>query len=283
VLYQSSQDVGLYYKDFIEDVVLGLERQGARLIPPFHLFRAHHNKVFMEILRDLTPVPQVRSLRSKGYGTYEEFARDLEADRVPLPAVIKPASGDSGRGVALVHTPSQARRAVRDLTLVLDRDTAWKNVYRTVFTQGWQLDSFRRRKFIVQEYVPGLDHDWKTIAFGPKYFVTVRPTRPGDFRASGSRGERTYPTSLPDGLLDFLEAAFTAFRAPYASIDVMYDGRRFYLGEIQFVRFGTGAVIRCPHHWRRQDGRWRRIEGRREWEPELAECLAHYIEQDLDA
>jgi hypothetical protein len=47
VLYQSSEDRGLYYKSYIEDMLLGMQLQGAILIPGFHAFRAHHNKVFM--------------------------------------------------------------------------------------------------------------------------------------------------------------------------------------------------------------------------------------------
>lgn len=276
VLYQSAQDPDLNYKSYLEDVLLGLKMQGAVLIPRFHLFRAHHNKAFLEILRDLNPVEEVRSLRSRVYGSYSEFDRD--ADSLTYPAVIKPSAGDSGRGVALVRTPRQARMHALRASLALDRRELWRNAYRRTFMKGWRPDSFAKRKFIVQEFVPGLDHDWKVIVFGPKYFVTTRPTRSSDFRASGSRAPRSYPTKLPDGLLDFLEKVFTAFHAPFASIDVMHDGQRFYLGEIQFVRFGTGAVIRTPQHFRRVDGRWTCIPGRSEWEPELALCIAHHLE-----
>ncbi len=47
VLYKSSEDPSLKYKDFIEDILLGMAYQGATLIPDFQYFRAHHNKVFM--------------------------------------------------------------------------------------------------------------------------------------------------------------------------------------------------------------------------------------------
>jgi hypothetical protein len=46
ILYQSSEDPGLKYKCFIEDIILGLKLKGAILIPEFKFFRAHHNKVF---------------------------------------------------------------------------------------------------------------------------------------------------------------------------------------------------------------------------------------------
>jgi hypothetical protein len=58
VLYQSSEDPNLSYKDYVEDVLLGLKAQGANLIPDFKYFRAHHNKVFMEMLREVNSLPK---------------------------------------------------------------------------------------------------------------------------------------------------------------------------------------------------------------------------------
>ncbi len=52
ILYTSSEDEGYFYKSYIEDIVLGLQLSGARVIPDFKYLRANNNKVFMEILRD---------------------------------------------------------------------------------------------------------------------------------------------------------------------------------------------------------------------------------------
>ena len=51
VLYQSAEDIGVFYKDYISDIVYFLEMQGAILLPSFTYFLAHHNKNFMELLR----------------------------------------------------------------------------------------------------------------------------------------------------------------------------------------------------------------------------------------
>jgi glutathione synthase/RimK-type ligase-like ATP-grasp enzyme len=278
VIYQSAQDPGLDYKGYIEDVLLGMKLQGAHLIPEFHLFRAHHNKVFMEILRDLSASEEVRSLRSRCYGSYEDFVSDI--DSITFPAVLKPASGDSARGVALLRNRVEAKLRVRQLTRMLVPREVWKNVYRKAFMKGWRMDSFHRQKFVVQEFVPGLDHDWKVLVFGPRYFVRVRPTRRGDFRASGVKGERSFPRDLPEGLLDFVEKIFGSFGSPHASVDVLHDGARFHLGEIQFVRFGTGPLLHSPHHFRRSKDGWERVEGTTEWEEALAECVTGYVEED---
>ena len=62
VIYQSSEDPELHYKDYIEDVLLTLKIQGAKLIPNFDYFRAHHNKVFMEFLRDVLPINEIKNI-----------------------------------------------------------------------------------------------------------------------------------------------------------------------------------------------------------------------------
>jgi len=51
---------------------------------------------------------------------------------------------------------------------------------------GYVKRSLHRRKFVVQNFIGGLTHDYKVLAYGKKYYVVRRDNRPGDFRASGS-------------------------------------------------------------------------------------------------
>lgn len=75
VLYQSTEDPDLRYKDYIEDVLLGLKVSGAKLIPQFEYFRAHHNKVFMEILRQKMNYGGYS--KSFHFGTLEELKKNI--------------------------------------------------------------------------------------------------------------------------------------------------------------------------------------------------------------
>ncbi|MDH5676633.1 MAG: hypothetical protein OEZ06_31235 [Myxococcales bacterium] len=279
VLYQSSQDPGLYYKSYIEDMVLGLERAGARLLPRFELFRAHHNKVFMEVLRDLSGLPELQSLRARYFGTYEDLRSELHG--LSYPAVLKLSERDTSRGVELLRDEGQARQVAEKLSRSFDLGDARHNLEHKLRRDGVRPHSFHRRKLIVQDFVPGLDHDYKIVTMADRFFVMKRPAPGGDFRASGSRIERQFPTELPEGLLDFTEKVFRHFDTPFASIDVMHDGARFYLGEIQFLRFGTGPIHRNPRHFIRQggDGSWTCIEGRRQWEAELAHGIATHLDR----
>ncbi|MBM4370236.1 MAG: hypothetical protein FJ098_01180 [Deltaproteobacteria bacterium] len=275
VLYQSSQDRGLSYRSYIEDVVLGLHLQGARLLPPYHLLRAHHNKVFMEILRDLSPDPALRTLRARSFGTLEDFAR--AAGKLRYPVVLKRAAGDSGTGVRLARSAREAVDHARRLSRTPYPGDLWENVQKTLRIPGFTANSRHRGKFIVQEFVPGLDRDFKCLAFGDRFFWEQRGARPGDFRASGSKVKRIWPREEPPGLLDFFERAFHAFGAPWASIDVMYDGRTFHLGEIQFLRFGTKPLKEAPHYWQRGPGGWERVDEVRCWEEELVRAALQHM------
>jgi len=68
VLYTSSEDKGYHYKNYIEDIILGLKLQGANLIPKYKYLIANNNKLFMEILRELSTNKDFKKLRSVDLG-----------------------------------------------------------------------------------------------------------------------------------------------------------------------------------------------------------------------
>src|SRR3990167_11129678 len=78
VLYQSSEDPSLFYRGYLEDIVTGLLMQGAKLIPNFYQFKAHHNKHFMEIMRDIQSLSEIKNIPVERYGTYEDYLKDIE-------------------------------------------------------------------------------------------------------------------------------------------------------------------------------------------------------------
>ena len=78
IVYQSTEDRGLFYKDYIEDVILALEKRGAILIPDFFAFRAHHNKAYQELIRShYLPESKIKSLISTLRFEVAEFSIDL--------------------------------------------------------------------------------------------------------------------------------------------------------------------------------------------------------------
>jgi hypothetical protein len=86
VLYTSSEDDGYHYKDYIEDIILGLSLKGTILIPEYKYLRANNNKVFMEILRDLLDGEDGKYIKSHHFGTIEELKE--KTDNLQYPVVI---------------------------------------------------------------------------------------------------------------------------------------------------------------------------------------------------
>ena len=50
-IYQTSESPGSFYKRYIENIICLLESRGAIVLPSHELLKAHHNKIFMEMMR----------------------------------------------------------------------------------------------------------------------------------------------------------------------------------------------------------------------------------------
>lgn len=274
VLYQSSEDPSLLYKGYIEDVLLGLVLSGAFLIPRFSLFRAHQNKVFAEILRDLSPSDAVRSLSAKAYGTREEFLARL--GRHGQPVVIKPAAGAMSQGVQLAESEEEKRKVVRSVS----RSGSWfdrlKDVVKKRIRETRHLKSSHRNKFVVQDFISGLENDFKVLVYGDKYYVVKRRNRPGDFRASGS-GLFEHAVQVPDGLLDAAREIFTSFDCPFISLDLGFDGESYRLFEMQFLMFGNVSLEKSTVFFQNSGGIWKAVEEAPDLEREFSAAVVRHL------
>ena len=80
-------------------------------------------------------------------------------------------------------------------------------------------ESYHRKKFIIQSFVPDLKDDWKVLVYNEKYYVLNRKIRKNDFRASGSN-IFDFEKDPPEGLLEFSKNLYEEFDVPYASFDI---------------------------------------------------------------
>lgn len=277
VLYQSSDDRFLFYQSYLEDLLLGLELQGAILLPRFHLFRAHHNKLFQEVLKDLMPQSALKTISAQMFGTYEDYAARL--DGLPEKVVLKPAEGATGSGVQLLASRGDkikhGKQASRSFHLI----DAIKNWVKIRMRKGYVPRSNHRRKFVVQSLVEGLEGDYKVLVYGRKYYVLQRLNREGDFRASGS-GRISHPANPPDGLLDFVEMFHGALDSPILSVDVGItpDGT-CHLIEFQCLHFGTTTLLKSPYYFTRDASEWSRVDEKSILEQELVNSVALFIDE----
>ncbi len=277
ILYTSSEDPGYYYKDFIEDIIHGLELQGAILIPTFKFLRANNNKVFMEILRDLTNDQTLYNISSSYFGTIEKLRNKLDIFKYPV--VIKTAGGAMSTGVHLAKNKNELLRFAR---LISRSRNWWRELWdiKNYIKHGGKiiLNSRFRKKFIVQNFIPELKNDWKILVYGNKHYVLNRSIRKNDFRASGS-GLFNFEKELPKGLLDFVNSVVAKFNLPQFSIDVAFDGENFILIELQALYFGTKTIEYAPFYFRKEENNWNIIEEKSILEKVYAESICEYIKQ----
>lgn len=103
VLYQSSEDHGLFYRSYLDDIIAGLLMQGAKLIPNIYQFRAHHNKHFMEIMRDTHILSEIQNIQAYRYGTYEDYFKNINKFEDKT-YVLKSSNTSKSKGVFLLDS-----------------------------------------------------------------------------------------------------------------------------------------------------------------------------------
>ena len=116
VVYASSEDYGKFYKNYIEDIILRLQLDGAILLPNYIFLRAHANKSFQELLRASFDKNELREPYSISVGSYGELKG--VASRISYPCVVKTSSGSGSSGVILVHNEEELYKHTKKLMTI---------------------------------------------------------------------------------------------------------------------------------------------------------------------
>ena len=284
ILYSSMEDPEGFYKSYVEDVVYALSLRRAIVMPAYMFLKAHHNKVFMEMLRDMSELPETKNIISQHFGALEEFESTFDNSKENCKWVVKSSAGASSLGVRLSTSSKMLVKKIKELSYsktpfkVRVKDKLRKYKY-----SGYIVPSVHRKKFIIQNFVEGIDNDWKILAFGEKFYVFRRPNRKNDFRASGS-GKPKYlfgkEAQLPDGILDFANKIYRSFNVPMISLDIAFKDRVFYLIEMQFVAFGNAGHYYSKHYYYKKDEEWLLKENSQSIEETYAEAMVSYIQRN---
>jgi glutathione synthase/RimK-type ligase-like ATP-grasp enzyme len=279
ILYTSSEDMGYHYKKYLEDIVFGLELQGAAVIPAYKYLRANNNKVFMEILREDVFPADVRNIKSNHFGTLEELVNSKEIFNFPV--VLKKSEGAGGKGVYLAHSFRELLKIVNKISRTRYCKYEMWDWGRTFKYEGYQPESRHRSKFIVQQFIADQKNDWKIYIFGARFYIFYRPIlKHREFRASGG-GYQNYfygkDAHIPDGLFDFAKKIFDCLHVPHASLDIAYDGSQFVLLEYQCLYFGTAGIVKSNEYYVNVDGHWEAIPEKIEQEKVFADAIINYL------
>lgn len=279
-LYCSSEDHDGFYKSYVEDIVLGLKTAGAIVIPDYAYLKAHNNKLFMELLRDISRQERLKNIRSHYFGSIEELGLKKELFEKDT-FVIKPAMGAMSKGVSaelgfnrIVSHSKKISKTPFYLGIV-------KDYFRRFRHKDYTLDSRFRKKFIIQNMIEGLEGDWKILIYGDKYYPLKRKNRKNDFKASGG-GLLSYERDLPDGLLTFARTVYESFCVPNLSIDVGFNGSEFYLIEFQALYFGTYTIEKSEFYFVPDKTDWKICEGSSILEQVYARSISMFISKVLD-
>jgi glutathione synthase/RimK-type ligase-like ATP-grasp enzyme len=277
VLYGSAEDFLGGYKSYMEDVLLWLDFHGAILVPEFKYFRAHHNKVMMELLRKDFKNTDLQSVQS----TILPSARSGKAllSDLPTPAVIKSAAGAGSTGVFLARNRAELESKMEKASRSIDGfPYAW-------IRAGNAINYLRRKaplfinnsKLVVQNYIPNMQGDFKVLVFGGHYFVLYRLNRPNDFRASGSGQFVEKPDHELYPVLDFARTCKQEIDSPFASLDIGFDGVRYHLIEFQCVSFGFKAMSLSTSHFEDNQTHWQKVDGSVSPESEFSQATIQYL------
>lgn len=276
VLYTSSEDLDNLYKSYIEDIVFHLQEAGVTVIPKFSHLRAHNNKAAMELLRMRSNYLPIQTIQSSIFGTLEEL--ELNIKKLSLPVVIKTSAGAKSRGVAKADNARELINIVKHFSRSSQYKHDLKELLRKVKYDGaYVRESFYRKKFIVQNFIPGLSNDWKVLVYGNRCFVLYRGNRKNDFRASGS-GKFEFKLEIPEGLLNYSFDICKFFNVPQISLDVGFDGKTFHLIEFQFLYFGTTSLENSPFHYKKENDQWTISKEKVELEQVYANSIIEYLE-----
>jgi len=275
VLYTSSEDIGDHYKSYLEDIIFDLEQNNIIVIPPYKYFKAHNNKVAMELLRRGINDNRLNTIISNVYGTLEELKDD--SFQFKYPVVIKTFSGAMSKGVKRAANRSELLKTAAYLMRTRHLKHDIKEIIREIkYKNRYIKESFYRKKIVVQNFIPDLDNDWKVLVYGNKCYVLFRGNRKNDFRASGS-GYFEFKKDIPDGILDYSLEVRELFDVPHISLDIGFDRQKFHLLEFQFLYFGTTTIEKSPHYFEKIDGQWRFMDNKSDLEEVYVQSIVEFL------
>lgn len=285
IFYTFSQKINR--RDYIKDVVYFLDNGSNILIPSYDLLLCHENKGFQELFKKRI---KLSSLNSYYFSSIEEIS-DYP---IQFPTVLKTVDTSNGKGVFLVKNQTELVKIVEKLErqniftwldLIRRKYFRRKKSYKHYPDYSNSKDYYqykdyilKEKNFILQEFVPGLDHDYRVLIFYDKYYVMKRYTKKNDFRASGTKIQE-FDIEFDHRLLDYAREVYHKFDTPFLSLDIGFHNGKFFLFEFQALHFGINVLVKSVGSYTLDDEKWNFNRNRKqpELESEIASALVKYV------
>lgn len=279
VIYTSSQQTE--YKEYIEDILIYLMQKGNELIPSLNVFKSHDNKGYQELHKKLLGI---NSLSSLYLGHHKEMKNNQLLDT----NVLKSLDGFGSAGVSLVNSKKEIIEITTKKDCIIDK-SLFKKI-RTFIAKPIKKYLFKKeiiefqskdyfdyfKRFVIQEFIPNLTHDYKVLIFDKKYYVLKRYVREGDFKASGS-GNFAFE-KVENDLLDYANALFEKFNEPMIAFDICFDGNTYYLIEFQGIHFGPYTLMNSEGYYIKDNNAWTYINVESDLDEETGRSLLSYLQ-----
>lgn len=284
VFYTFSQRDNM--RRLLTDLIQDLQLRGNLLIPALDLLHCHENKGYQVLYAKRHSIDTLKSY-------YLSSKRELTNLDACYPLVLKTLTGSNGKGVFLVNSPVQALRQITRLEPALSIGKKLDILRRKLFRStksfpfypqltGKADTAFYRDyitpelPFVLQEFIPGLEYDYRVIILGKRYYVTKRLNRDKDFRASGAK-RFIFDAEVPASLLDYARSVYARLHTPFLSLDIGVKQDKHYLFEFQALHFGINAIVRAQGFYQPGSSGWNFIPDKIPIEDSIASGLAAYL------
>lgn len=281
------------YQQYIKDVILdfSVTRPDVVLLPNLQQLFSFENKGYQELVKRRL---NIENVKGKYYGDIDDYLNDKQKTTAPF--VYKTLNGAMSSGVVLIKSIEQLlaldrqykKKSFIEKIKYLKRERAKTdpsnsdvlnlkpnlNYSRVNFKEFFS----KRNPFIIQNFVPNLECDYKVLVFGLKYYVLKRAIRENDFRASGS-GKFQW-VKPPTEILDYAHEIQSKLNAPFISLDLGIDSlKKVHLFEFQGIGFGPLTLINSISFFCKTENNWDEKQLESNLEFEYANAIHYHIQK----
>jgi hypothetical protein len=256
---------------FARQLAAALDTAGIPMFPDFRTSWHYDDKLGQKYLFEAIGAPLVPV-----HVFYDRAAALEWAGRAGYPKVFKLRSGAASVNVRLVSSARQAKALIRRAFgrgiplyhrpgYVKDRLRAFrggpsgkslllllKSLVRLFVPTKLERQGGRHRGYVYfQDFIPGLDCDYRIVIVGEKGFAMRRLVRTGDFRASGSEKKSFDPSDFDRRLIPCAFETAERLGLQSAAFDMVMQGGEAKIIEVSYA-FATRSF---PGYWTR-GGEW---------------------------
>ncbi|KJF91571.1 hypothetical protein UB42_01810 [Photobacterium leiognathi] len=235
-------------KKYLNDIVFSLfVNREEQLITSLKLYFAHDNKGIQSLL--FNNGKSIELIKQKYY--LSSLSEDIDRKKV-----FKTIDGAGGQGVSLVDNSKIKKRVNKEKIIsfnIYECKTAIKEKIKKIVKRNDKYASYveKRVPYVLQDFIEGLDSDYKVLVFFKRVYVLKRNIRDNDFRASGS-GKFSYiePT---DELLNYSLNLRENINSPFVSIDIAEVSKnKFKCIEYQATHFGPYTQLNAKYFYEKK-------------------------------